>query len=287
MTFAVSAAMFLTGVTLGWMARAFMATLPKTLSVPHWAQRIEEGVFVLMLGSYSRYTRWQLARRFKAIASTYMCRPNRTFDNEDPTKPWAMNEYLQLLPWTAKYHQSNGVIVEGTCATQALTDILWDMGKDNDGFVSVDYRVDSEPETTYRLALTQNVSFNNKSHSWPFNYNGNTEDGEGDADGDITMDGTGEPHRPALIQAIFTSKPGWLMESDFDVTQFFVALDGPMNSFSDMEDIPISRLLLETVVPEEEIDGGTIKLATVRGAVTLPVETSIREAHIRLCVVGE
>lgn len=285
MTLTTSAAIFVTGATVGWLVRAFMATLPTTLPLPFWAHKIEVQLFVLIVGSFSRYTSWRLSKRFKDMSSKHVYQSNKPFDDEDPTKPWAMNEYLQLLPWTAKYHQSNGAIVEGKCAIRALIDILWDIGKDNNGIVSVDYQVDGEPHSTYRFALTQGISYNGAADSWPFHHNSDDKDSEDD-DGDIHMEGTEEPNRPAVIRAIFTANPGHLFEHNFDVTRFFVALDGPLNTFSDMKDIPISRLLQETDVPSEDIEGGVIKLATVRGTVSLPATTLMREAHRRLCVVG-
>lgn len=294
MTLTTSGVIFMTGATVGWAVRAFMAALPTKLAVPFWAQIIEKQALMLMLSLYARYTSWQLAKQFKDTATKHIFgQSNKPFDNEDPTKPWAMNAYLQLLPWTAKYHQSTGAIVEGKCATRALIDILWDMGKDHNGFVSVDYQVDGEPHTTYRLALTKDVTFNGAENSWPFRHSDDDDDDDSDDaddddgdDGDVRMGGTEDPKRPAVIRAVFIANPGGLLGNSFDVTQFFVALDGPQNTFSDMKDIPISRLLLETVVPNDDIEGGIIKLATVRGTVVLPVDTLMRDAHRRLCVVG-
>lgn len=291
MIFATSAAVFVSGATLGWLVRALMATLPKTLGVPYWARKIEQRLFIFILHIYSRYTGWP--RQSKVVYSGHMYQSNDSLDNRDPTKPWPMNNYLQLLPWTAKYHQSNGTVLEGECATRALIDIIWDMCKDHSGFVSVDYQVDGEPHSTYRIALTQDICFNGQKNSWPFchidGYKANVNDSDGEDNYVCNEPESAEEQskRPALVQAIFTANPNSSVESEFDVTQFFVALDGPMNTFGDMKDIPISQLLQETRILDEEISGGVIKLATVRGAVTLPVETLMREAHHRLCVAGE
>ena len=190
---------------------------------------------------------------------------------------------MQLLPWTATYHHSGGTNIKGIGAVNALNDILWDLFSDKDGFICVDYKVDSE-DTRYRMALTSNTFYNGQCDKWPFGHYANQD--EKDGNGDVVMTEQELPERTALIRASVTSNPGGFDEKKYDVSAFFVALDGPKNNFSDMSGITIEQLLYDTQIPRDFLSGSTIDLSTIQGRLVLPVDTPIGEAHTRLCVMG-
>lgn len=218
---------------------------------------------------------FRLQQLKKDIVTRFGSTKRRKEDPQDPKIPIFINQYLKLLPWTVIYHQSNGLSLQGECAFKALQDILGDIAKDLDGFVCCDYKV-SDESTIYRMALTNKTVYNGQLNAWPFGqYTAITNGTHSTEAGNLTA-------RPGIIQAKVISP----LSVGYDVTPYFVSLEGPKNTFSDMTGISIDKLLLDSPIPKELICDSTILLQNIRGTITISTEMLINEAHERLCVVG-
>lgn len=263
------------GIVTGWVLRAIVAMYGYPL-ITHTEQQISFTV----LWYLGRFDQWR-KRKIAQFAS--VTRQKNSNDEDQAQHPIFINNYFRLLPATVTFHQSNGASLRGECAFSALQDILNDISKDMNGFVCCDYEVE-DGMTTYRMALTNQTVYNGQQDAWPFGKYAVNETTTVENDGDIRMSDV--QHliaRPGIIRAAVSSPRN---ETAFDVTAYFVTLEGPKNTFSDMTGISIDKLLLDSPFPNDLIQGSIISLQNVRGTITIPTETMINEAHQRLCVVG-
>jgi len=236
-------ATWLFGTTVGWFARSLYRCY-----VPEWIEEMEDCLYVRILEYYARYNRAKSTNLWGIFGK-----------KKQSDAPWLLANNVSVLPWTAVYHQSSGRSVTGECATHALKNILWDLFKDKDGFICVDYIIKKDP-TIYRIALNCAAS-----NTWPYTKPANTT-------------------RPALLSAELCTKSETLAET-IDVGEYFRALEGPNNNLGNMTGIPIGTLLLDCHIPIDTIERSTIVLKTISGTVVMPVTGVIDDAHQRLCAL--